>query len=859
MAAFKGIRSGTPTDNGPLTAPSVATDDWSVLSDDLAKSSPTDPVAATGVGPVEPVAVISPGPVNSASPRFSLASGSFSQSWTNTGQITANDDWSGVPSIVGYLGDDSTTTAADRDPRLITAAGSSGTLDVIANLAVTTSNAGGVGEFQITNPTIGLQGSGTADTPNIVLYLDATGRENIRFQANIRDIDNTVVSSVEENAVQQLNIQYRTSPTGVWINVPGGYFADVTALGATMVTAVDVTLPAGANNAAELEIRIMTTNATGSDEWVGIDDIVVSSAAVGAETQSVVFNPTSVTLAEGNAGATLYNFTVTRTGGTTGILDFSGTIAAGTTDAADYTGAAVPTTFSGSIAAGQASATVTVSVNGDLTIESSENFQLTLTSVTNQSAIPASIGAGATATGNITNDDFAGAISIADVAVLEGDGGTTPGAFTLTRTGGSIGAVSVDYLITLPGGAGGADSSDVSATLSGTVNFADGQTVATIPFTVNGDVTDEGNETFSVALSNPLGGVTITDGNAVATITNDDSPPALSIGDVALIEGNSGVTYMVFTVSLSKAAVGTVTVDYQTAPGSAADGSDYLGISGQVSIPAGQLSRTISVPIIGDTNPENAETLNVYLNNPVGAGMSDGAAVGTITNDDGAAYYPLSSGSFTQNWTNTGQITTDDDWSGVPYIIGYRGDDLTTATGTDARTITTTSSVIDVIANQTAPNTLASGGVAEFFDATNIPNATIALNGSGTADAPYIVLFMNAAGRSDVRIQANLRDIDGSADDAAQQINVQYRTSASGAWVNAPGGYFADVTTINSATQVTALDITLPSGANGAAALEIRIMTTNAVGNDEWVGIDDIIVSSVVGGPSLSIADAAVF
>ena len=46
---------------------------------------------------------------------------------------------------------------------------------------------------------------------------------------------------------------------------------------------------------------------------------------------------------------------------------------------------------------------------------------------------------------------------------------------------------------------------------------------------------------------------------------------------------------------------------------------------------------------------------------------------------------------FTQNWSNTGLITADDNWNGVPGIIGYRGDDLTTTTGTNPQTITGTS------------------------------------------------------------------------------------------------------------------------------------------------------------------------
>src|SRR5262245_5984419 len=102
------------------------------------------------------------------------------------------------------------------------------------------------------------------------------------------------------------------------------------------------------------------------------------------------------------------------------------------------------------------------------------------------------------------------------------------------------------------------------------------------------------------------------------------------------------------------------------------------------------------------------------------------------------SYFNLSSGSLTQNWSNTGQITTNDDWSGVPSIEGYLGQDITTAVGTNPTTLTTDSGVandLDVIANQTNPG-ITNGGVAEF----QIANPTIALQGSGTADAPYLIL-----------------------------------------------------------------------------------------------------------------------
>lgn len=89
-------------------------------------------------------------------------------------------------------------------------------------------------------------------------------------------------------------------------------------------------------------------------------------------------------------------------------------------------------------------------------------------------------------------------------------------------------------------------------------------------------------------------------------------------------------------------------------------------------------------------------------------------------------YINLASGSLTQDWSNAGLITTNDNWSGVPNIEGYLGQDITTATGTDPRTLTSDSTVandLDVITNQSNTG-LTTGGVAEF---EGIANPTVAL------------------------------------------------------------------------------------------------------------------------------------
>ncbi len=587
------------------------------------------------------------------------------------------------------------------------------------------------------------------------------------------------------------------------------------------------------------------TWAVRTDDTPGSANVGQTFTAAGPVTPSLSINDVSQ---DENTGT--FTFTVTLSSAApAGGVKFDLATADGTAFAAsDYTSSQVTGVV---IPEGQSTYQFQVQVTGDADLEPNETFFVNVTNVV-----------GATVTdgqgqGTIVNDDSPGAISVADVTIGEGDSGTTPGAFTLTRSGGSAGTVTVDYTITLPGGAGGADSSDVSATLTGTVTFLAGETSATIPFTVNGDVTNEPNETFTVALSNPTGGATISDGSATATITNDDAPPAATIADASIAEGAQGVSYLTFTVTLSKSAIDPVTIDYATAPGTAAAGSDFLSVSGQLSFAAGETVKTVTVPIVGDQVPEPSETFTVTLSNPTNATIADGSATGTIANDDGAAYYSLAAGTFSQDWSNTNQIVANDDWSGVPHIIGYLGNyTAEQPSGVDPRTLTAPSTLgeVDVLANQ--PNVSStSGGVAEF----QITNPTIGIQGSGTGDAPSIVLYMDASGRTDVRVQANLRDLDGSADNAAQQINVQYRTDPTGDWVNAPGGYFSDVTLQNSATQVTALDITLPADANNAPTLQIRIMTTNASGSDEWVGIDDIVVSSAQGAPSYSVSDAAVF
>ncbi len=202
---------------------------------------------------------------------------------------------------------------------------------------------------------------------------------------------------------------------------------------------------------------------------------------------------------------------------------------------------------------------------------------------------------------------------------------------------------------------------------------------------------------------------------------------------------------------------------------------------------------------------------------------------------------------FSQNWSNNALITANDNWSGVPGIEGYLGQDITTGTGTNPQLLLGTSALandLDVIANQSAPNTLANGGVAEF---DGIADRTIALNGSGTADAPYVIFYLNTTGMENINVAYDLRDLDGSTDDAIQQVALHYRVGSTGSFTNVPAAYVSDATTGPSlATKVTSISVPLPAAVANQPVVQVRVMTTNAVGNDEWVGVDNISITGTV-------------
>jgi hypothetical protein len=444
----------------------------------------------------------------------------FSQNWANTGLITTNDVWTGVAGIEGFRGD-GITGSTGIDPQTLLAADDPGVIDVNANqtnpLTFTT---GGATEFELTNPVVALAGSGTADAPYLKLYLNTTGATGVTIHYNVRDIE-----AGPDDAIQRVALHYRVGATGTFTNVAGAYVADATTTGTdTQVTSVCAVLPAAADGQSLVQVRIMTTNAAGNDEWVGIDDIVVDTA--GCTPPDAAPEVSSTTPTNGATGVALAsNLDITFSEP----VNVSGTwftISCATSGAHTATVSGGPTTFTldpDSDFANDEVCTVTVLAAGvtDIDIDDPPDNMAAdyVFSFTTVAIVPA--------------------LSIDDVTVTEGNGGTVIASFTVSSVPAPTGTVTFDYATadgTTNPATAGIDYVAIPTT-GGSIDAAN--PTLTINVTVNGDTAIEPDETFFVNLSNPSGG-TIADGQGLGTITNDDFTPIHDIQGNGLTSPLSG-------------------------------------------------------------------------------------------------------------------------------------------------------------------------------------------------------------------------------------------------------------------------------------------------------------------------------
>jgi len=196
-------------------------------------------------------------------------------------------------------------------------------------------------------------------------------------------------------------------------------------------------------------------------------------------------------------------------------------------------------------------------------------------------------------------------LTINDTTVLEGNGGTPNQAiFTVSLDQVQTQDVTVNYGTVNGTATAGSDFQGIS----GTLKILAGRASGTIPVSINGNTVDQPNRNFFVALSNPSAGSSLSRTEGQATIIDDDGPN-ISIANTSVAEGDvSGQNNAVFTVTLSRTSPVDVVVHYQTADGTGTNaakaGTDYTATQGDVTISAGTLTNTFSVPVIGNSKVE---------------------------------------------------------------------------------------------------------------------------------------------------------------------------------------------------------------------------------------------------------------
>ncbi|MCX6049045.1 MAG: PKD domain-containing protein [Chloroflexi bacterium] len=140
------------------------------------------------------------------------------------------------------------------------------------------------------------------------------------------------------------------------------------------------------------------------------------------------------------------------------------------------------------------------------------------------------------------------------------------------------------------------------------------------------------------------------------------------------------------TVTLNQASSSTITVNYATSNDAATAGSDYTAINGTLTFAAGEVSKTLAVPILEDSLDENNETINLTLSGASNAVLDAPAvAVLTITDNDNPPTVQFSSGNYsgTENGGTVTITATLSTPSGLPVTVNYASSNGSALAGSD--------------------------------------------------------------------------------------------------------------------------------------------------------------------------------
>jgi hypothetical protein len=230
---------------------------------------------------------------------------------------------------------------------------------------------------------------------------------------------------------------------------------------------------------------------------------------------------------------------------------------------------------------------------------------------------------------------------------------------------------------------------------------------------------------------------------AVSALINDtppSTPPSVTINNVSVTEGNSGMTGAVFTVSLSAASTSPVTGHYATSDGTATAGSDYQAASGTLTFAPGETSKTISVPVIGDRLAEPNETFFVNLSGATNATIATGQGVGTILDDEPRI--------------SINDVSKKEGRAGHTTLFTF----TVTLSAAYDQPVTMSFHTVDGTATTSDNDYVASSGTLTFNPGETTKTITIVVNGDSKKEAAE-TFFVDLFGNSSNSLFANSRGI----------------------------------------------------------------------------------------------------
>jgi probable HAF family extracellular repeat protein len=390
-----------------------------------------------------------------------------------------------------------------------------------------------------------------------------------------------------------------------------------------VATALDTLVPAGSGWSFRDALAINDAGqivGNGTRAGGGGDSFLLSPTDLGLPLISIG----DVSVVEGSGGTTGAVFTVTLSAPSTRTV----TVAYATEDTFVPGGPEyVPTAGTLTFAPGETTRTITVPVYADTLDERDETFVVRLSRTTNAAF------ADSLAVGTIRNDDPLPVLRVNNVSVVEGNAGTTSAVFTVTLTPAADRERHVEFWT--DGYYDEYPYSDDFVITYGWLTFAPGETTKTFTVNVSGDTTPEGDETFGV-FANYLGSTQLL-ATGTGTIVNDEAPlPIPVVNSPIVAEGNAGSSTAVFTVSLLMGPLSApVTFTYQTASIDATAGVDYQPVSGTLTFAPGETTKTVAVPVYGDTLYEGSnERFTLTVSNPTQPPLTQATAAAYITDDD---------------------------------------------------------------------------------------------------------------------------------------------------------------------------------------------------------------------------------